>query len=76
MAWWSTDARAPDARLAYVTPSCQFPLGVALSLERRRALLDWARRAQAWIVEDDYDCDCVSIGSHCLACTRWIPTGG
>ena len=52
-----TDARAPDARLAYVTPSCQFPLGVALSLERRLALLDWARRAQAWIVEDDYDCD-------------------
>jgi GntR family transcriptional regulator / MocR family aminotransferase len=45
------------ARFAYVTPSCQFPLGVALSIERRRALLDWARRAQAWIVEDDYDCD-------------------
>jgi GntR family transcriptional regulator / MocR family aminotransferase len=52
-----TDGRAPDARLAYVTPSCQFPLGVALSVERRLALLDWARRAQAWIVEDDYDCD-------------------
>jgi len=46
-----------DARLAYVTPSCQFPLGVAMSLERRHALLAWARRSQAWIVEDDYDCD-------------------
>jgi GntR family transcriptional regulator/MocR family aminotransferase len=46
-----------DARFAYVTPSCQFPLGVALTLERRRALLTWARRSQAWIVEDDYDCD-------------------
>jgi GntR family transcriptional regulator/MocR family aminotransferase len=45
------------ARLAYVTPSCQFPLGVALSLERRHTLLQWARRSQAWIVEDDYDCD-------------------
>jgi GntR family transcriptional regulator/MocR family aminotransferase len=46
-----------QARFAYVTPSCQFPLGVALSIERRRALLEWARRSQAWIVEDDYDCD-------------------
>lgn len=52
------DANHPDdARLAYVTPSCQFPLGVAMSLERRHALLDWARRSQAWIIEDDYDCD-------------------
>jgi GntR family transcriptional regulator/MocR family aminotransferase len=45
------------ARLAYVTPSHQFPLGVAMSLERRRQLLAWARRERAWIVEDDYDCD-------------------
>lgn len=45
------------ARLAYVTPSCQFPLGVSMSLERRLALLDWARGSRAWIVEDDYDCD-------------------
>ena len=45
------------ARLAYVTPSCQFPLGHAMSLERRHALLGWARTARAWIVEDDYDCD-------------------
>jgi GntR family transcriptional regulator/MocR family aminotransferase len=50
-------ATPADARLAYVTPSCQFPLGIAMSLERRRALLAWARRSQAWIVEDDYDCD-------------------
>src|SRR5690349_16766523 len=49
--------RAPDARLAYVTPSCQYPTGVAMSVSRRLALLDWARRSQAWIVEDDYDCD-------------------
>jgi GntR family transcriptional regulator/MocR family aminotransferase len=45
------------ARLAYVTPSCQFPLGVALSVERRLRLLEWARKSRAWIVEDDYDCD-------------------
>ena len=47
--------RAPDARLAYVTPSNQFPLGVTMSLPRRLALLEWARRTGAWIVEDDYD---------------------
>lgn len=46
---------APDARLAYVTPSHQYPLGTTLSLERRLALLAWARRADAWIIEDDYD---------------------
>lgn len=51
------DPAAGEARLAYVTPSCQFPLGVPLSLARRHALLDWARRCGAWIIEDDYDCD-------------------
>lgn len=48
-------ARCPQARLVYVSPSHQYPLGVTLSLPRRFALLDWARRAGAWIVEDDYD---------------------
>ncbi len=43
------------ARLALVTPSHQFPTGAVLSLERRMALLAWARRANALIVEDDYD---------------------
>ncbi len=46
---------SPNARLAYVTPSHQMPLGVTLSLSRRLALLDWARRTNAWILEDDYD---------------------
>jgi GntR family transcriptional regulator / MocR family aminotransferase len=49
-------ARLPvDARLVLVTPSHQFPTGAILSLERRLALLDWARRENAVIVEDDYD---------------------
>ena len=48
-------ARAPGARLAYLTPSHQFPLGVTLSLTRRIALLNWARRVDAYILEDDYD---------------------
>jgi GntR family transcriptional regulator / MocR family aminotransferase len=47
--------RCPTARLAYITPSHQFPLGVTMSLARRLALLEWAQRAGAWIVEDDYD---------------------
>jgi GntR family transcriptional regulator / MocR family aminotransferase len=48
-------SRRPDARLAYVTPSHQYPLGVAMDLARRLELLDWAGRAGAWILEDDYD---------------------
>jgi GntR family transcriptional regulator/MocR family aminotransferase len=44
-----------DCRLAYVTPSHQYPTGVTLSLPRRLQLLEWAAREQAWIVEDDYD---------------------
>jgi len=44
-----------NSRLAYVTPSRQFPLGVTMSLSRRLNLLEWARKAESWIVEDDYD---------------------
>ncbi|CAJ3337675.1 GntR family transcriptional regulator [Burkholderia pseudomallei] len=46
-----------DARFVYVTPSHQFPLGMPMSLERRVALLEWAQRRRAVIVEDDYDCE-------------------
>jgi len=42
-------------RLAYVTPSHQFPTGVVLPIARRIELLDWASRVGAFIVEDDYD---------------------
>ncbi|WP_394846050.1 PLP-dependent aminotransferase family protein [Pendulispora brunnea] len=45
----------PRARLVYVTPSHQFPLGSVLSLVRRRLLLDWAQATGAFILEDDYD---------------------
>lgn len=47
--------RAPRARLALVTPSHQFPLGMTMSLQQRLALLEWATQANAWILEDDYD---------------------
>ncbi len=42
---------------AYVTPSHQFPTGATLSAPRRQALLDWAYRTGAYIIEDDYDSD-------------------
>lgn len=45
------------ARAVYVTPSHQYPLGVSMNVSRRLELLAWARRNQAWIIEDDYDSD-------------------
>ncbi|QSN64134.1 MULTISPECIES: PLP-dependent aminotransferase family protein [unclassified Caballeronia] len=45
----------PEARFALVTPSHQSPLGQVLSLTRRLALLDWAKKGARWIIEDDYD---------------------
>jgi GntR family transcriptional regulator/MocR family aminotransferase len=48
-------ALSPRARVAYVTPSHQFPLGMTLSAARRMQLLGWARRQGAWLIEDDYD---------------------
>ncbi len=44
-----------DARLVYVSPSHQHPIGVTMSLARRLALLKWANRTGAWVLEDDYD---------------------
>jgi GntR family transcriptional regulator/MocR family aminotransferase len=45
------------AKLAYVTPSHQFPIGFTMSLGRRVQLLEWAQRSGAYILEDDYDSD-------------------
>jgi GntR family transcriptional regulator / MocR family aminotransferase len=49
------DALPRKARVVYVTPSHQYPLGVAMSLMRRQALLAWAERKDAIVIEDDYD---------------------
>ena len=49
------DAIPDAARLVYTTPSHQFPLGTPMSLARRTALLEWAERHRAAIIEDDYD---------------------
>ncbi|MGY8662510.1 PLP-dependent aminotransferase family protein [Bradyrhizobium sp. UFLA05-109] len=55
-------ARAHRARLAVVTPSHQSPLGVALSLPRRLALLSWASDTGALVLEDDYDSEFRYVG--------------
>jgi GntR family transcriptional regulator/MocR family aminotransferase len=49
------EAKLQSARLVYITPGHQFPMGVTMSLARRLALLEWARKAGALIFEDDYD---------------------
>ena len=48
---------ALGARLAYVTPSHQYPLGCEMSPARRKALLSWAHEQDAYVLEDDYDGD-------------------
>ena len=47
--------REARVRAAYVTPSHQYPLGMSMTAARRFALLDWAARREAWLLEDDYD---------------------
>jgi GntR family transcriptional regulator / MocR family aminotransferase len=48
---------APRAKLAYVTPANQFPMGYTMSADRRIELLRWAASTNAWIVEDEYDAE-------------------
>ncbi len=49
--------RLPESRrsLLYITPSHQYPIGVTMTLQRRRRLLEWAERTDSLIIEDDYD---------------------
>ena len=51
------------ARLAYVTPSHQFPTGVVMSITRRMELLQWAHRNDALVIEDDYDGEFRYVGN-------------
>ncbi|HEU5218538.1 MAG TPA: PLP-dependent aminotransferase family protein, partial [Gemmatimonadales bacterium] len=66
---------AADARVAFVTPSRQLPLGMALSLSRRLELLDWARTSDAWIIEDDYDSEFRYVGRPLAALHGLDPHG-
>ncbi|HET8623603.1 MAG TPA: PLP-dependent aminotransferase family protein, partial [Gemmatimonadales bacterium] len=65
----------PAARVACVAPSHQMPLGVTMSVSRRLELLAWARRAGAWIFEDDYDSE-YRYASRPLACLQGLDQSG
>ena len=67
--------RAPRARLVYTTPSRQYPVGVTMSAARRFELLRWAARADAWVVEDDYDSEFRYV-SRPLACLQGLDDSG
>ncbi|HJZ76102.1 MAG TPA: PLP-dependent aminotransferase family protein [Vicinamibacterales bacterium] len=66
---------AGRARLVYVTPSNQFPLGVPMSLPRRLALLRWAGAARAWVLEDDYDSE-FRYGARPIPCLHGLDEDG
>jgi GntR family transcriptional regulator/MocR family aminotransferase len=66
---------AEPPRLILVTPSHQYPLGMVMSLARRRMLLDYARRTQSWIIEDDYDSE-FRYASRPLASLQGLDTAG
>jgi GntR family transcriptional regulator / MocR family aminotransferase len=55
-------ARAPHAKVAFVTPARQYPTGVTMPLSRRLELLEWAKGANALIIEDDYDSEYRYVG--------------
>src|SRR5262245_35539870 len=71
----AANRRSPEARIAYVTPSHQFPLGVTMSLPRRLALIDWARTTGSYVVEDDYDSEFRYVGSP-LPSLQGLDPGG
>jgi GntR family transcriptional regulator/MocR family aminotransferase len=51
----ASKAPGEPPRAVFLTPSHQFPTGATLSLDRRLAVIEWARAQQGWIIEDDYD---------------------
>lgn len=68
-------ARRPQARMVYITPSHQYPLGVTMSLRRRLALLEWAGRTGTWVLEDDYDSE-YRYGGRPLAALQGLDQAG
>jgi GntR family transcriptional regulator/MocR family aminotransferase len=66
---------AHPPKLMLVTPSHQYPLGMVMSLARRRMLLEYARQNQCWIIEDDYDSE-FRYGSRPLASLQGLDTAG
>ena len=70
----ASDMQQPP-RLVLVTPSHQYPLGMVMSLARRRMLLEYARQHRCWIIEDDYDSE-FRYGSRPLASLQGLDTAG
>ena len=69
----SADDLAQPPQLMLVTPSHQYPLGMVMSLARRRMLLEYARQNQCWIIEDDYDSE-FRYGSRPLSSLQGLDT--
>src|SRR5260370_38764920 len=67
--------RGNNARAVYITPSHQYPLGMAMSAARRMLLLNWAGHTGAWIIEDDYDSE-YRFGSRPIASLQGLDTDG
>jgi len=69
------DALPSGIKAIYVTPSHQYPLSVTMTLARRRALLDWAERNDAAIIEDDYEGE-FRFKGHPLEALQTLDTAG
>ncbi|HEX8298583.1 MAG TPA: PLP-dependent aminotransferase family protein, partial [Rubricoccaceae bacterium] len=67
--------RGAGVRAVYVTPSHQYPLGASMSAARRLALIDWAEREGAWLIEDDYDSEYRYV-SRPLGALQGVSPGG
>ncbi|MEM7348535.1 MAG: PLP-dependent aminotransferase family protein, partial [Chloroflexota bacterium] len=67
--------QAEKARLAFISPSHQFPLGVTMSLTRRLELLQWAEDQDAWILEDDYDSE-FRFGAYPISALQGLDRAG
>lgn len=70
----SSEDMAQVPRFIFVTPSHQYPLGMVMSLARRRSLLEYARRHGCWIIEDDYDSE-FRYGGRPLASLQGMDSG-
>ncbi|MGQ0642087.1 MAG: aminotransferase-like domain-containing protein [Gemmatimonadaceae bacterium] len=69
------DAIPNETRLIFVTPSHQYPLGTTMSMARRRALLDWAERSNATIVETITTVSIATAAAHSIHCRVWMHRG-
>jgi GntR family transcriptional regulator / MocR family aminotransferase len=65
----------PKAKLAYVSPSHQFPMGDTMALRERVKLLNWAAANDMWVVEDDYDSE-FRYNSRPIPALQGMDTGG